>query len=90
MHDEGRKSGVETGLLGRARQNVILEMGMLLSKLGRSRVAILHKTTKELELPSDVHGLMYISFDKSLSDAKVSLAKEVGKELKIVISADMM
>ena len=38
----------------RARQNVILELGMLLVRLGRKRVAILHKGS--LELPSDITG----------------------------------
>jgi predicted nucleotide-binding protein len=45
--DEGHKAG-EPGLKKyRARQNVVLELGMVLSKLGRKRVAILRKKTVE-------------------------------------------
>lgn len=50
--DEGYKAGVADKKAFRARQNVVLEMGMFLSKLGREKVAILHKGS--LELPSDM------------------------------------
>src|SRR5690606_32478565 len=55
--DEGHKAGDESRKAFRARQNVVLELGMFLAKLGRERVAILHKGN--LELPSDIHGLIY-------------------------------
>jgi len=45
----------------RARQNVVLEMGMLISSLGRSNVAILKKG--HLEVPSDASGIIYIPFN---------------------------
>lgn len=45
----------------RARQNVVLEMGMLISTLGRSNVAILKKG--HLEVPSDAHGILYLGFN---------------------------
>ena len=61
----------------RVRQNVVLEMGMLLSKLGRKRVAILLKEDKDFEKPSDIAGLIYIPFKDNVEDAKVSLAKEM-------------
>ena len=51
----------ETEVQPRARQNVILELGMLLSSLTRKRVAVLVKG--HLELPSDVAGLIYIHFN---------------------------
>jgi predicted nucleotide-binding protein len=44
----------------RARQNVVLEMGMLIAAVGRSRVAILKKGA--LEVPSDAQGILYIPF----------------------------
>lgn len=59
----------------RARQNVVLELGMFLSKLGRRRVAILHKG--ELELPSDIHGLLYIPFKERVDEVKERLAAEL-------------
>jgi predicted nucleotide-binding protein len=45
----------------RARQNVVLELGMLLSSLGRSKVAILMKNPGKMERLSDIQGLLYIS-----------------------------
>lgn len=41
----------------RARQNVVLEFGFFLGKLGRSRVVALHE--EGIELPSDLSGVLY-------------------------------
>jgi predicted nucleotide-binding protein len=46
----------------RARQNVILELGYFMGKLGRSRVAALYSSGTEL--PTDIHGLGYIWIDE--------------------------
>ena len=76
--DEGRKltqDGSEP-LRQRARQNVVLELGMVLSRLGRSRVAILMKGNK-IEPPSDIDGLIYIPFFNHVDDAKNSLASNL-------------
>lgn len=75
--DEGYMTGAADKKAFRARQNVVLEMGMFLSKLGRERVAILHKG--DLELPSDIHGLIYIHFKNSVQDAKNKLAASLQK-----------
>ncbi len=45
----------------RARQNVVLEMGMLIAVLGRPNVAILKKG--HIEIPSDASGIIYIPFN---------------------------
>lgn len=50
----------------RARQNVVLEMGMLISTLGRSNVAILKKG--HLEVPSDAQGILYIPFNDHVKE----------------------
>lgn len=50
----------------RARQNVVLEMGMLLSALGRENVAILKKG--HLEVPSDAQGILYIPFNDHIKE----------------------
>ncbi|MEK7355902.1 MAG: nucleotide-binding protein [Bdellovibrionota bacterium] len=47
----------------RARQNVILELGFFMGKLGRERVCVLYK--EGVELPSDYHGVAYIPLDAS-------------------------
>jgi predicted nucleotide-binding protein len=59
----------------RARQNVVLELGMFLVRLGRKRVAILHKGN--LELPSDISGLIYIKFNKRVDEVKERLGAEL-------------
>lgn len=76
--DEGyRRSHPDEKAL-RARQNVVLELGMLLSKLGRSRVAILLHQQEQMERPSDIQGLIYIPFKDNLErDAGLLLAKEM-------------
>lgn len=51
----------------RARQNVVLEMGMLISALGRKNVAILKK--QHLEVPSDAQGILYIAFNDHVKEA---------------------
>ena len=65
----------------RVRQNVVLELGMLLVKLGRPRVAILLGNQVEMEKPSDIHGLIYISFKQDLQrEAAPLLAKEMAAQ----------
>ena len=61
----------------RVRQNVVLELGMLLSKMGRDRVAILLSQAEDMERPSDIDGLIYIPFKNNVEEAKLSLAKEM-------------
>lgn len=46
----------------RARQNVVLELGYFVGRLGRSRVFAL-KRDGDLELPSDLSGIVYTSYD---------------------------
>lgn len=48
-------------LQSRARQNVILELGYFFGKLGRGRVCALYE--KEVELPSDIHGIAFVQLD---------------------------
>jgi len=58
----------------RARQNVIIEMGYFIGKLGRSKVFPLYENG--VELPSDLHGILYNLIDKGGS-WKFNLAKEL-------------
>lgn len=74
--DEGHRANRPDEKAYRARQNVVLELGMLLAKLGRQNVAILLKTQENMERPSDIQGLIYIPFkDDVEKDAGVTLAK---------------
>jgi predicted nucleotide-binding protein len=47
----------------RARQNVLLELGFFLGKLGRRRVTVLHRPG--VEIPSDFSGVLYIPLDEA-------------------------
>jgi len=65
----------------RARQNVVLELGLLLAHLGRSKVAILLKDQDIMERPSDIQGLIYIPFKTDLTkEAGLLLAKEMASQ----------
>src|SRR5918999_4506459 len=70
--DLGGKAG--EGLRPRARQNVILELGFFLGKLGRSRVCALFM--EGVELPSDYSGVVYVPVDSS-GAWRLILAKEM-------------
>ncbi len=59
--DLGSAANASSELQSRARQNVILELGYFLGRLGRTRVCALHKGG--VELPSDFQGVIYIEFD---------------------------
>lgn len=73
--DEGHKAGFPEQKKYRARQNVVLELGMVLARLGRRRVAILHK--ESVELPSDIAGLIYIAFKERPDEVKAKLFQEL-------------
>lgn len=62
--DEGRLAGsAATPLTPRGRQNVILELGIFIGRIGRSRVVVLKEPN--VEVPSDLSGLVYIALDPS-------------------------
>lgn len=71
--DEG-KSKTTLDLQLRARQNVILELGYFIGKLGRERVVPLYMN--DVELPSDLYGLVYVPID-STDSWKFALVKEL-------------
>ncbi|WCH93946.1 nucleotide-binding protein [Streptomyces moderatus] len=58
----------------RARQNVVLELGFFLGRLGRDRVVILYEPG--VELPSDLQGVLYIELDKAKA-WRMSVAREL-------------
>lgn len=78
--DIGYRANHEDELAYRARQNVVLELGMMLAKLGRKNVAILMKQQDKMERPSDIQGLIYIPFKDSVTDGAVLLAKEMSAQ----------
>ena len=77
--DEG-KAKTENDYKLRVRQNVVLELGMCLAKLGREKVAILLKESINFEKPSDIHGVVYIPFKDSVEEASLSLIRELSRQ----------
>ena len=68
----------------RARQNVVMELGYFIGRLGRSRVCALHKGG--VELPSDYQGVLFIELDVA-GAWKAKLAQEfVQAKLPIELS----
>lgn len=77
--DVGYPKEKESDKKYRVRQNVVLEMGMLLASKGRERVAILLSQAEKMEYPSDIQGLIYIPFKSNVEECTVSLAKELNR-----------
>jgi predicted nucleotide-binding protein len=70
---------IETMLSMRARQNVVLELGMLIPVLGRENIIVLKK--EGVEIPSDMNGVFYIGFEKHIKETVQKLAtrlKDIG------------
>ena len=59
----------------RPRQNVILEFGYFVGRLGRERVACILK--KPVEQPSDMQGIVYLCFKESLEEIKTEILQEL-------------
>lgn len=58
----------------RARQNVVLELGYFIAKLGRKNVMPLYEI--DVELPSDISGVLYTIIDQT-ENWKIRLVKEL-------------
>ena len=70
----------------RARQNVILELGFFLGKLGRKNVCALYK--ENVEIPSDYQGVLFVAMDEQ-GGWKLPLAREM-KAAGIPIDMDKL
>lgn len=74
----------------RARQNVVLELGYFLGKLGRKNVCCLLKG--DVELPSDISGIMNKRFKESVRECVFDVVEEwraAGSPLRIFSEDDM-
>lgn len=74
--DVGAANDAQPELQPRARQNVILELGFFIGKLGRPRVFPLRR--ESVEMPSDISGVMYTCFDNE------NWEKRLVQELKVL------
>ncbi len=72
--DDVGRANDEADLKARARQNVILELGYFIGRLGRAKVCVL--MTEGLDMPSDLHGVGYHTLDRA-GAWKLALAGEM-------------
>jgi predicted nucleotide-binding protein len=73
---ESSKSDMERAKEHRARPNAIFEFGFFVGRLGRSRTCCIYKSP--VTVPSDLNGLIYKRFERSIEE----VAYAIGKELK--------
>lgn len=83
--DVGKSKAAKTQK-ARARQNVILELGYFIGKLGRKRVIPLYELG--VELPSDINGVVYEPIDK-YGHWKLRVIREM-KELGYKVDANQI
>lgn len=87
--DVGALATEKENMKPRARQNVILELGYFLGKLGRKNVCCLLKG--DIELPSDISGIIYKQFKESVSECIFDIVAELraaGCPLRILSEDD--
>lgn len=72
--DDGKPDDQKTKEF-RARPNVIFEFGYFVGKLGRSRVCCLY--TGNVSLPSDVSGMIYKRYERSIEEVAYSVIKDL-------------
>jgi predicted nucleotide-binding protein len=61
----------------RGRQNVIFEMGYFLGKFGRLSGRVTLLTQGEIELPSDISGVVYIDISQGIEAAGENIRREL-------------
>jgi predicted nucleotide-binding protein len=72
----------------RARQNVMLELGFFIGRLGRHKVLVIYREVEDFEFPSDYSGVLYKPYDDK-EIWKFEIVKEL-KELGYNVSADKL
>ncbi len=78
------KSETEADKKPRARQNVILEMGMVMASLGREKMVLIKRGA--VDLPSDTQGMIYLEYNDNIKDIVPKLVqnmKEAGIDVDI-------
>ncbi len=72
-----RQGDAPTDAEPRARQNVVMEMGMLLAAFGRERVAILKKG--HVVEPTDISGIIYLPFNDHVRETAPKLCQRLSQ-----------
>lgn len=85
--DKGGLANASSEELGfRARQNVVMELGFFLGRLGRDRVAAIYD--ERVEMPSDYRGVLFLPYDRA-GMWQHSLVKEI-KAVGIQVDANRL
>lgn len=71
--DIGKAQNQEGDPNPRARQNVILELGILIGAVGRDNIILLKKGN--IEMPSDINGVLYLEFNNHVREKGNNLLK---------------
>lgn len=77
--DVGAAKDKQDSLQPRARQNVVLELGYFIGKLGRTHVFPLKR--QSVEIPSDFSGVVYVSFEEDWKMKLIQELKHLGFEV---------
>lgn len=72
--DVGYAANREHEKRARPRQNVVLELGFFIGRLGRGKVCVLHKG--DMEMLSDIAGVLYVAVEQS-GHWQLRLAQEI-------------
>jgi len=62
----------------RARQNVLFELGFFYGLLGRHEGRVIALTKGHVEIPSDIHGVVWVDVSNGIRAAGEDIRKEVG------------
>lgn len=68
----------------RARQNVVFELGYFLGRLGRRSGRTILLLRDDVELPSDIRGILYIRFDNGI----LAAGEEIRRAIEAVAEND--
>ena len=79
------KNETEVDKKPRARQNVILEMGMIMASLGREKMVIIKKGA--VDMPSDTQGIIYLEYNDNIKDVVPKLVQRM-REVGIQVDAN--
>lgn len=75
--DKGYRVGASNEDKRSARQNVIFELGFFFGQIGRKRGRIILLYKGNLELPSDISGIIYVEISKGIEAAGVRIRREL-------------
>ena len=81
--DDVGRSVRERQVRARARQNVLIELGYFIGRLGRERVIAIVRG--EIEIPADLHGIVYVPYEGDTW--KAALLKNVDALRKVTANA---